>query len=335
MASIEDKKYECSRLVFYKKPMKDNYKLGLDIIDSPQELRRQRILEIQKRNRDLNYNTGRDIIEIFKSDDEEEEEEGVMEFESTNKSKKKYERSKHYANQFMLSEWLTEVPWDILEQWYILACPEGKRTLVVARKNTTKAYDRRGNRLGKFQSLLPGGNSNEHHSHCTILDCIWIEQKKTYVVLDVLAWSNQCLMNCDSEFRFFWLASKFEEMKELEKGGVPKNTYPIILLQRTDIHYNVKSLIADVSAIAPLDGFLFYHRSTAYTQGRTPLVTWLKAFMLPEVLEIPVPSPYDKKPDGYINLKHYLRKFKEKKQKEKEIASTSNMEIVDEDIESI
>ncbi|XP_043681548.1 snurportin-1 [Vespula pensylvanica] len=329
---FEDKRFDSQ--LFYKKNI---FQLDLDHIDSPQELRRQRYLKIQKRNRDMKYNAGRDIIEIFKSDDEEEKEEegGEMEFEPSNKSEKRYKRSKHYANQFMLSEWLTEMPWDILGNWFMVVCPEGKRTLLVARKNTTKAFNRRGNRVGKFQSLLPGGNPDEHHSHCTILDCIWIEKKKTYVVLDVLAWSNQSFLNCDTAFRFFWLKSKFEDIAGLKYGGIRNNTYPILLLPHTYFGCSLESIVADVSAIAPLDGILFYHNDALYTQGRTPLVTWLKAFMLPEVLGISLPSPHDKIPDDYIDIKHYLLNFKEKKQKEKAIASTSNMEIVDEDIETI
>ena len=33
-----------------------------------------------------------------------------------------------------------------------------------------------------------------------------------------------------------------------------------------------------------LDGILFYNNETHYTHGPTPLVGWLKAFMLPEIL---------------------------------------------------
>lgn len=36
-----------------------------------------------------------------------------------------------------------------------------------------------------------------HRSSCTIIDCLWIKQQKAYYVLDVLAWSNQSLINCD------------------------------------------------------------------------------------------------------------------------------------------
>jgi len=39
-----------------------------------------------------------------------------------------------------------------------------------------------------------------------------------------------------------------------------------------------------------LDGLLFYHKRTHYTFGPSPLVVWLKAYMLPEILDISVPA---------------------------------------------
>ena len=39
-----------------------------------------------------------------------------------------------------------------------------------------------------------------------------------------------------------------------------------------------------------LDGLLFYHKKTHYTFGPSPLVVWLKAYMLPEILGISVPA---------------------------------------------
>ena len=39
-----------------------------------------------------------------------------------------------------------------------------------------------------------------------------------------------------------------------------------------------------------LDGLMFYHKKTAYTTGETPLVGWLKPFMVPEVLGISIPA---------------------------------------------
>ena len=35
---------------------------------------------------------------------------------------------------------------------------------------------------------------------------------------------------------------------------------------------------------------MFYHKKTAYTAGETPLVGWLKPFMVPEVLGVSIPA---------------------------------------------
>lgn len=38
----------------------------------------------------------------------------------------------------------------------------------------------------------------------------------------------------------------------------------------------------------PLDGILFYHKRVNYLPGVTPLVGWLKGYMLPEMLNVQV-----------------------------------------------
>ncbi|KAI4498930.1 hypothetical protein M0802_006105 [Mischocyttarus mexicanus] len=323
-----EKQYKNARSIFYKKPInKYNWKLEVDNIWSPQEIRRQELLEIQRKNRNNTFNAGRDELEIFKSDDENEEH---MEIEHNNKRWRKYERCKHYANQFMLSEWMFETPKDILEKWIMVPCPEGKRTLLIAHKHVTKAFDKRGNRIGQFQSLLPGGNYSENKNHCTILDCLWIASRKMYYVLDVLAWSNICVLNCDTDFRFFWLKSKFEEIEGLENGDNDNNKYPMLLLPHIKFDCDLQSSLEDLFKLAPLDGLLFYHREGLYTKGQTPLVTWLKSFMLPEMLGISLPSPFDEKPDGYIDARHYILSFMKKKNAE---AFITTMDIVDEEHE--
>ncbi|XP_076220917.1 snurportin-1 [Nomia melanderi] len=317
------------RAIFYKKPIKkDNYNLDIDNIDTPQELRRQRLLQFQKKCRDNTFNIGRGILEqVFNSEDELEED---MEIDESDRrrhcSSKRY---KCYANQLMMSEWLLDVPQDFVEKWIIVPCPEGKRTLVVACKGVTKAYNKRGNRLGKFYSALPGGNPSGHRGSCTIIDCIWMKQQKTYYVLDVLAWSNQSLMDCDTEFRFFWLKSQLQEIKELQERNVNINTFPILPLPNITCNSDVSSELASLSNLHPLDGLLFYHRDGQYTKGRTPLVTWLKPFMLTEVLGIFIPAPLDEKPDGYIDFKYYILNSKAKKRKEA-LESQAEMDIADE-----
>ena len=56
-----------------------------------------------------------------------------------------------------------------------------------------------------------------------------------------------------------------------------------------------------------MDGILFYHKDVNYQPGVTPLVGWLKGFMVPEVLNIPVHNSYiAEKPKGYRSiLEHF------------------------------
>lgn len=49
------------------------------------------------------------------------------------------------------------------------------------------------------------------------------------------------------------------------------------------MHCNVFAACYDFTQ---LDGLLFYHKRTHYTFGPSPLVLWLKAYMLPEILGI-------------------------------------------------
>ncbi|XP_026670976.1 snurportin-1 [Ceratina calcarata] len=327
--NAHEKENSHPRARFYKKPIKrDNYNLDVDNIDTSQEVRRKRLLQFQKKCRDTAFNDARGILkEAFNSEDECDD---VMEVDEIDR--KKYHpsrRNKNYANQLMMSEWMLEVPQDLLEKWTMVPCPQGKRTLIVACKGVTKVYNKRGYLLAKFHSALPGGNSLEHRGSCTILDCIWIKQEKIYYILDVLAWSNQSLMNCDTEFRFYWLKTKLQEMEELQERKTYRNHFPILHLPSINCNTNISAALADLPHLYPLDGLLFYHKDGQYTKGRTPLVTWLKSFMLPEVLNILVMPPLDEQPDGYVDYLHYILHSKAKK-KIGEPREEIQMEVVDE-----
>ncbi|XP_043587785.1 snurportin-1 [Bombus pyrosoma] len=327
LINMHKKKNDNLRAIFYKKPVKkDNYNLDVDNIDTFQEIRRRRLLQFQKKCRDTAFNIGRGILEeAFNSEDEYEEE---MEIQKIDKKGYYYsKRNKNYANQLMMSEWMLEVPQDLVGKWIVVPCPQGKRTLLVARKGITKVYNRHGNNLGKFHSALPGGNPSEYRGSCTILDCLWIKQQKIYYILDVLAWSNQSLINCDTEFRFFWLRSKLQEIEELHKRDTYRNSFPILPLPNISCDTDISLALANLSYLYPLDGLLFYHKDGQYTKGRTPLVTWSKTFMLPEILGISVPPPLDEQPDGYIDFVHYILNNRAKKRK---VESESQMDIVDE-----
>ncbi|XP_075620395.1 snurportin-1 isoform X2 [Balearica regulorum gibbericeps] len=236
--------------------------------------RRQRLLRLQKERR-LDYvNHARRLAEDdwagVESEGEEKEGEDAEEEEMDVDAGKKL--PKRYANQLMLSEWLVDVPLDLEQEWVVVVCPVGKRALVVASRGSTAAYTKSGFCVNRFPSLLPGGNRHNSTSekvYC-ILDCIYNEAKQTYYILDVMCWRGHPVYDCQTDFRFFWLFSKIQE----EEG------------------------LGEKSRINPVDGLLFYHKQTHYTPGSTPLVGWLRPYMVPEILGLAVPvNALTAKPD--------------------------------------
>ena len=41
-----------------------------------------------------------------------------------------------------------------------------------------------------------------------------------------------------------------------------------------------------------IDGILFYHKQAHYNSGNTPLVGWLKVYMIPEIIGVNVPGKF-------------------------------------------
>ncbi|XP_043536454.1 snurportin-1 isoform X1 [Chiloscyllium plagiosum] len=272
--------------------------------------RRRKLLENQKSQR-LNYvNHARRLAEddwTGEDSEEEQEEHDEMEVEV---AKKKL--PKRYANQLMLSEWLVDVPSDLIEEWLLVVCPVGKRTLIIASRGSTAAYTRSGFCVNRFPSLLPGGN--RHNSATgkdyTILDCIYSEVNRTYFVLDVMCWRGHPVYDCQTEFRFFWLQSKLEEEGKKLAEIVSRNPFkfvglpslpctPEAICQTLAAVYPFE--VCDLKCALQVDGLLFYHKQTHYTPGSTPLVGWLKPYMVADILGLAVPAcPLSVKPE-YAN----------------------------------
>lgn len=79
-----------------------------------------------------------------------------------------------------------------------------------------------------------------------------------------------------------------------------------------------------VLSLLPLqvDGLLFYHKQTHYSPGSTPLVGWLRPYMVPDILGISVPaSPLTAKP-GYAG--HQLQQIIEHKKKKQALEEDSS-----------
>ncbi|XP_014636434.1 PREDICTED: snurportin-1 isoform X3 [Ceratotherium simum simum] len=236
-----------------------------------QSERRRRLLELQKCKR-LDYvNHARRLAEDDWTGMESEEEEDKKDDEEMDIDTGK-KLPKRYANQLMLSEWLIDVPSDLGQEWIVVVCPVGKRALIVASRGSTSAYTKSGYCVNRFSSLLPGGNRRNSTTakDYTILDCIYSEVNQTYYVLDVMCWRGHPFYDCQTDFRFYWMHSKLPE----EEG------------------------LGEKTKLNPVDGLLFYHKQTHYSPGSTPLVGWLRPYMVSDVLGVAVPSgPLTTKPE--------------------------------------
>ncbi|NXF07843.1 SPN1 protein, partial [Smithornis capensis] len=254
--------------------------------------RRQHLLRIQKERR-LDYvNHARRLAEDdwagVESEGEKEGEDAVEEEMDVDAGKK---LPKRYANQLMLSEWLVDVPLDLEQEWVVVVCPVGKRALIVASRGTTAAYTKSGFCVNRFPSLLPGGNRHNSSSEkvYSILDCIYNEAQQTYYILDVMCWRGHPVYDCQTDFRFFWLSSKIQEEEGLgEKSRI--NPYKFVGLQNFPCSSDSLCELLAMDFPFEVDGLLFYHRQTHYTPGSTPLVGWLRPYMVPEILGLAVPS---------------------------------------------
>ncbi|XP_072529905.1 snurportin-1 [Salminus brasiliensis] len=297
-----------------------------------QNERRRRFLELQKEKR-LNYvNHARRLADgdWTGADSDEEEEEKTLKNQQQDEAEdegmeveQRKKLPKHYANQLMLSEWLVDVPADLGADWLLVVCPVGKRSLVVASKGSTASYTKSGYCVNRFPSLLPGGN--RHNSAMgkdyTILDCIYSELDRTYYILDVMCWRGHPVYDCPTEFRFYWLQSKAEEVEGLSEVG-KRNPFRFVNLNSISCSTESiqKALAHDYSF--NVDGLLFYHRETHYTPGSTPLVGWLRPYMVADILGIEVPQcPLTTKPD-YAS--HQMQQIREHKKTSTEVRPAEN-----------
>lgn len=267
-----------------------------------QSERRANLLKEQKRQRNQAVDTLRGIKEF------------VQELDCHNASNVKQKRHTEnpYKNQLQQSEWLMEKPDDI-HNWYMVPCPKGKRCLLVATKGRTKVFDKYGCYLREFHSKLPGDHGQRQLT--TILDCVYIDESKKYYILDVLAYGNQDMSQCDVSFRFYWIQSKIveEDLPVVDQHNdyslSPLNTYDCA--DELQIELCLSNFPMWENNQPPLDGLLFYHKESSYVHGTTPLVGWMLAFMVPEILHsASVNTEYlCDRPIDYTNYLDFINKF--------------------------
>lgn len=286
--------------------------------EKKQSDRRNELLSEQKKHRNCLVDAQRDIKPLKKK-------------HTATPAQKR--RNELYKNQLQLSEWWMEKPEDI-ENWYIRPCPKGMRCLVVATEGRTEVYNKRGRFINRFRSRLPGDQRQRQST--TMLDCVFVPTLSEYFVLDVLAYGGQDLTDCEASFRFYWIQSRLQE-DNLDRVSV-QNQHAFRTIDNCECGDDValNTFLASFplweSNTPELDGFLFYHKESAYVSGTTPLVLWLFAFMLPEVLNVPeLNEKYLlQKPDDYTNYLTFIDDFN-RAMKQRWPNKRNEMDICDEE----
>ena len=136
-------------------------------------------------------------------------------------------------SQFMLPEWMVDVPPDLGHAWFATPRPKGQRVLVISSRGCTVSRLKNGRVLHRFPSALPGGSQRTKHgkaedSFC-ILDCVFHQEDGVYYVMDCMAWNGMSMYDCTAEMRLSWLYSKLGDPETAEceaaTGTGPNNRY--------------------------------------------------------------------------------------------------------------
>ncbi|XP_058835222.1 snurportin-1 [Topomyia yanbarensis] len=245
-----------------------------------QSERRRTLLEEQKRLRQTEIDSSRrGLLELIETEAADSE----CSFGQQQRHKPRVWFSKLYRDKVQLSEWMYERP-DDLENWFMVPCPVGTRCLLVIRRGLAVAYDKNGRSMTRFATRL----GKKHR--VTVLDC-FLTKDRIFYAIDLLVYNEMDLVQCDCRFRFLWLRSKLEEDAVPDQICNSKESgWRLEVLPLYD--FSKPNQVADCLSLFPafnekgtrLDGLLFYHKDSNYIYGRTPLVTWLFPFMVPDLL---------------------------------------------------
>ncbi|EYC07886.1 hypothetical protein Y032_0068g186 [Ancylostoma ceylanicum] len=255
-----------------------------------QAKRREDAMERQRNSRFDHFNHTRKLAENEEDDEEiiDAERDHQEEQEKPQDLRKKRYKSR-YADELMLSEWLVDIPEQLSSEWMMVPSPVGKRVLVVAAKGATTAYNKAGKTITQFRSRLPGGHQKSKGSGVyTILDCI-MDAKKTFYCLDVLAWNGMDMSANPFDFRQYMLSSKLKESPEISLSS-KQFPYRFLPLPCCKCERALMEEMMRNGFDFELDGLLYYHSGVVYEAGQSPLVGWLKPWMLPEILNVTVPE---------------------------------------------
>ncbi|KAI1722839.1 snurportin1 domain-containing protein [Ditylenchus destructor] len=281
---------------------------NVDKHSEKQRNRREEFLKRQTKTRDELLNRFRGLYDPDFDDDAGDasvQSPSPMDTEESaggEKGKKKKRAFEKFADCLMLSEWLIDIPATLSKEWIMVPCPVGKRVIVVAEKGETKAYNKGGRLIATFKSDLPGGGPTER-AGCTMLDCIM----KTNILyaLDLLIWKDNPYTASDFPCRRFVLQSRLDEMPQTFTA----KSYKFVTLPQCPCTVEEMTQLMKTEFGFQLDGLLFYFSEAFYTPGQTPLVGWLKPFMLKEILGVEVDEKYTSTGGEFSSSQQFIDKF--------------------------
>ncbi|EJW79912.1 hypothetical protein WUBG_09179 [Wuchereria bancrofti] len=237
-----------------------------------QERRRQEFLQRQKEARFDYANHARKLAMSEFDEDEKDEEDEEMD-SMPDKNSKKMNRKRNYnryADELMLSEWLVDIPESLSKDWICIPCPVGKRCLVVASNGVTSAYSKSGYLITQFHSYLPGGNHPCRGTY-TLLDCVFDAKSSTFYCLDMIAWNSLTVADSDFDCRLFMMNSRINENENFHEIS-KQIPYRFICLPYCRCEHSSMTEMM--------------HRNFHFEID----VGWLKPWMIPEILSVPVPA---------------------------------------------
>ncbi|KRY51412.1 Snurportin-1 [Trichinella britovi] len=159
------------------------------------------------------------------------------------------------------------------------------------------------------QTELP----NETTVTCGVMESEWMvdvpDDLETNWLLVPCPMGKRCLLISNEEY---------DKMTDEQRDAYLKSVNPIWLEVLPNFSSDIVTLTNTLvekcwQFTCPVDGFLFYHKQSMYTPGSTPLVGWLKPFMLGDILKIPLPEEYCNT-NGGTGVYQYIAAYEAKRE---------------------
>eukprot|EP01025_Chloroclados_australasicus_P047482 TRINITY_DN532_c0_g1_i3.p1 TRINITY_DN532_c0_g1~~TRINITY_DN532_c0_g1_i3.p1 ORF type:complete len:413 (+),score=44.25 TRINITY_DN532_c0_g1_i3:252-1490(+) len=185
---------------------------------------------------------------------------------TSQQSQNQQKRQQRYAGQLMLPEWMLQIPQDFTTNWIVLPRPEGQQCLVIAFRGRVVTRLRSGRVLHKVR----GTNLNKIAAHgLTLLDAVFNQESMTYYVMDVLIWKDYLMVDCQADFRMFWLqqqiAPEIQDSKKKEGGqaGTDQLSFQVVP-SGMECSAEMLQQAKDNDIGIVRDGLLFLHKQGHY-----------------------------------------------------------------------